>query len=161
MWYGKTSALMSLLLELSGQTTCSRTLLTEENMRKGGTSSPLFLPFAFRHQLCRNPHLPSPPNTWFPSAEDAAVVVPFDALANFVENRFLGQLFTARAQSRCARDTTSILYTKCQNQPKAEAGCSILINLYYVLSSVFLKEYFRICFPTPSFYRVPKKLDEA
>jgi len=112
-WYGKTSDLMLLLLELSRQTACSRNLLTEENMRKGGTSSPLFLPFAFRHQLCRSPHLSFPPKTWFPSAEDLAVVVPFDALANFVENWFLGRWFTARARSRGARDTASILYTKC------------------------------------------------
>lgn len=54
------------------------------------------------------------------------MVVPFDTLANSVENQFLGQ-FTARAQSRWARSTASILNTKCQNQPNAEAGCSILM----------------------------------
>lgn len=79
-------------------------------MRRGGISSLLFLPFACRYQLCRSPHLPFPPKTWFPFAEDPAVVVPYDALANFVENWFQGQLFTAMAWSRYARDTASILH---------------------------------------------------
>lgn len=61
-WYGKTSALMPLLLELSRQTACGRNLLTEETReREGLLAQSSCLLCLFRHQLLQEsiPLIPS------------------------------------------------------------------------------------------------------